>query len=108
MATKLGTLLGTVGLAVALTPGLGLAQDGGSYPNQPITIIVPYAPGATTDLMGRALADSLARQLKQSVVVENKPGAAGSMGVLDMMNSKPDGYRLTMAPVGIFRQPYLQ
>jgi tripartite-type tricarboxylate transporter receptor subunit TctC len=106
MATKLGTLLGTVGLAIALTPGLSLAQD--SYPSQPVTIIVPYAPGGTTDLVGRALADSLARQLKQSVVVENKPGAAGSMGVLDMMNTKPDGYRLTMAPVGIFRQPYLQ
>ena len=78
------------------------------YPSQPITIIVPYAPGGTTDVLGRALAQSLGKQLKQSVIVENKPGAAGSMGVVEMLKTKPDGYKLTLTPVGIFRQPYLQ
>ena len=78
------------------------------YPSQPITIIVPYAPGGTTDVLGRALAASLGKQLKQSVIVENKPGAAGSMGVVEMLKTKPDGYKLTLTPVGIFRQPYLQ
>ena len=100
-----GKTLIMAGLA-AMLPALASAQA--DYPSRPITIIVPYAPGGTTDVVGRALAESLARQLKQTVVIENKPGAAGAMGVLDMMSTKPDGYRLTMAPVGIFRQPYLQ
>ncbi|MYN13492.1 tripartite tricarboxylate transporter substrate binding protein [Pusillimonas sp. TS35] len=108
MSIHAAKLLGIIALAAAVAPAAVLAESAGAYPSQPITLIVPYAPGGTTDLVGRALADSLSRQLKQSVVVENKPGAAGSMGVLDMMTSKPDGYRLTMAPVGIFRQPYLQ
>jgi len=105
MIRYIRTLL-AAGLFTAFAPTLVTAQS--TYPNRPISIIVPYAPGGTTDVMGRALADSLSRQLKQPVVIENKPGAAGAMGVLDMMNTKPDGYRLTMAPVGIFRQPHLQ
>ncbi|RTZ48210.1 tripartite tricarboxylate transporter substrate binding protein [Candidimonas sp. SYP-B2681] len=95
-------------LAGLLTGVTTVATVQAAYPDKPITIIVPYGPGGTTDIVGRALGESLARQLKQPVVIENKPGAAGSMGVIEMMNSKPDGYRLTMAPVGIFRQPYLQ
>lgn len=78
------------------------------YPTRPITIIVPYGPGGATDVVGRAIAESMSKQLKQPVVIENKPGAAGSMGVIDMMSAKPDGYRLTLTPVGIFRQPYIQ
>ncbi|SAH80580.1 lipoprotein [Bordetella trematum] len=79
-----------------------------AYPTRPITIIVPYAAGGTTDVMARALAKSLANQLKQPVVIENKPGVGGSMGVAAMQTAKPDGYTLTMTPVGIFRQPLLQ
>lgn len=103
---RIKTLILTGVLAGILPIAFTSAQA--AYPNKPITIIVPYAPGGTTDVVGRALAESLSRQLKQPVVIENKPGAAGSMGVIEMMNAKPDGYRLTMAPVGIFRQPYLQ
>lgn len=79
-----------------------------NFPTRPITIIVPYGPGGATDVVGRAIAESMSKQLKQPVVIENKPGAAGSMGVIDMMSAKPDGYRLTLTPVGIFRQPYIQ
>ncbi|MGE8320405.1 MAG: tripartite tricarboxylate transporter substrate binding protein [Comamonas sp.] len=91
----------------AALAGVG-AQAQAAYPSQPITIVVPFAPGGTTDVMGRALATSLSKQLKQSVIVENKPGAGGTQGVVDMMRAKPDGYRLTLSPVGIFRQPYVQ
>ncbi|MBN8556839.1 MAG: tripartite tricarboxylate transporter substrate binding protein [Proteobacteria bacterium] len=97
-------------LAVACT-GLLLAlgaQAQADYPSQAITIIVPYAPGGTTDVLARALATSLSRQLKQSVVVENKSGAGGTLGVVDMLRAKPDGYRLTLVPVSVFRQPYVQ
>ena len=83
-----------------------VAQD--TYPTKAITLIVPYGAGGTTDLIGRALAEGMGQHLNQSIVVENKPGAAGSMGANDMVNAKPDGYRITLAPAGIFRQPYLQ
>ncbi|OZI31554.1 ABC transporter substrate-binding protein [Bordetella genomosp. 10] len=103
---KLGSILPLVGLMAGILPAVASAQA--DYPSKPITIIVPYAPGGTTDVMARALATSLSRQLKQSVIVENKPGVAGAMGVVEMKSAKPDGYMLTMTPVGIFRQPYVQ
>ena len=97
-------------LALACSAALPatLAQAQAGWPSQPITIIVPFAPGGTTDIVGRALAAGLSKQLGQTVVVENKPGAGGTLGVVDMQRAKPDGYRLTLAPVGIFRQPYVQ
>lgn len=94
---------------LALSIGLGgqaLAKD--NYPTKPISLIIPYAAGGTTDVIGRALADGMSRYLKQTVVVENKPGAAGSMGANEMVRAKPDGYEIALTPVGIFRQPYLQ
>lgn len=95
------------GFIASILPAAAVqAQE--AYPNKPITIIVPYGPGGVTDIAARALGESMGRQLKQPVIIENKPGAAGSMGVIDMMSTKPDGYRLTLAPVGIFRQPYIQ
>ncbi|RCJ07269.1 tripartite tricarboxylate transporter substrate binding protein [Cupriavidus necator] len=78
------------------------------YPNKPITLIVPYSAGGTTDQAARALAENLSRQLKQPVVIENKPGAGASMGVTEMLKASPDGYRLTLTPAAIFRQPHLQ
>ncbi len=97
---------------LALSGLLGLAamtanaqQD---YPARPITLVVPYAPGGTTDILGRAFAQSMSKTLKQPVVVENKPGAGGTQSVLDMRNTKPDGYRLALIPVSVFRQPYVQ
>jgi len=98
---------GAVACAVAALWATG-AQAQANYPNQPITLLVPYAAGGTTDVLARALANSMGKLLKQSVIVENRPGAGGSMGVVEMLKTKPDGYKLTLTPVGIFRQPYLQ
>ena len=97
-------------LALACTAALAAAgaHAQADWPSQPITIIVPYAPGGTTDVVGRALAAGLTRQLNQSVIVENKPGAGGTLGMGEMQRAKPDGYRLTMVPVSVFRQPYVQ
>ena len=97
-------------LALACTAALAAAgaHAQADWPSQPITIIVPYAPGGTTDVVGRALAAGLGKQLKQSVVVENKPGAGGTLGMGEMQRAKPDGYRLTLVPVSVFRQPYVQ
>lgn len=78
------------------------------YPNRPITLIVPYGAGGVTDVMARSLAHAMSKHLKQTIVIENKPGAGASMGVMDMKTAKPDGYRLTLTPAGIFRQPHIQ
>lgn len=100
-------VVGAIATAAAMLGVPSHAQTTG-YPNKPITLIVPYGPGGVTDVIARALGLSMGKTLGQTVVVENKPGAAGAMGVVDMKTAKPDGYRITLAPVGIFRQPYLQ
>ena len=90
---------------VGLTAGtLGWA----AYPDRPITLIVPYGAGGTTDQIGRAVGDALSRQLNQTIIIENKPGAAGTMGAAQLKRAKPDGYTLSMLPLGVFRQVYLQ
>ena len=99
--------LATVLASAALLAATG-AHAQADYPSRPVTLIVPYAPGGTTDVVGRSLAAALTKQLKQSVIVDNKPGAGGTLGVVEMLRTKPDGYRLTMVPVSVFRQPYVQ
>ena len=101
----------TVGLLAATllaSAFAGSAWAEANYPSRPITLIVPYGAGGVSDVVARALAQSMGKQLGQSVIIENKPGAGASMGVMDMKNAKPDGYRLTLSPVGIFRQPHIQ
>lgn len=71
-----------------------------SYPNRPITLIVPSAPGGTTDFTARLIADPLSKVLGQPVVVENKGGASGNIGGQAVANAKPDGYTLLVAYSG--------
>ncbi|PJX28193.1 ABC transporter substrate-binding protein [Advenella sp. S44] len=71
-----------------------LAQD--SYPQRAVTITVPYSPGGTTDYVARMLAKQMSEISKQSFVVENKPGASGTIATSAVMRSKPDGYSLLM------------
>ncbi|MFT4193943.1 tripartite tricarboxylate transporter substrate binding protein [Ottowia sp.] len=102
--TRRSALLALSGF-LALAATAAQAQD---FPARPITLVVPYAPGGTTDILGRAFALSMSKTLKQTVIVENKAGAGGTLGLLDMRNAKPDGYRLSLIPVSVFRQPYVQ
>lgn len=67
-----------------------------AYPNKPITIIVPQAPGGTNDIVGRVVAQRLGEQIKASVVVENKPGAGGNIGTQFVANAPKDGHTLLM------------
>jgi len=80
-------------LAFALAAGSALAQ----YPNRPIKLIVPFPPAGATDIVGRIVAQKLGERLGQSVVVENKPGAGGSIGSDIVAKSVPDGHTLLMA-----------
>jgi tripartite-type tricarboxylate transporter receptor subunit TctC len=66
------------------------------YPNKPITLLVPYAPGGATDIIGRVIAEELSNTIGQRVVVENRAGAAGSVGAAAVARATPDGYLLLM------------
>ena len=83
--------------AAALIPLLAGAQPDGVYPNRPIKLLVPYAPGGLTDALGRVIAEHLTSELKQTVVVENRPGAGTMLGARATSSAAPDGYTLLMA-----------
>ncbi|TWH64822.1 tripartite-type tricarboxylate transporter receptor subunit TctC [Azomonas agilis] len=88
--------------SVALTLSLGLlpwaAQA--AYPEKPITYVVPYAPGGTNDNIARVLSEFLGAELGQPLVIENKPGAGGTLGASFVAKSAPDGYTLFNASIG--------
>ncbi len=87
-------------LAVAalllLCQPFGIAQTG--FPSAPIKIIVPFPAGGGGDLNARILAQGLTKRFDQTVIVENRPGAAGNIGVVQFVKAKPDGYTLLLAP----------
>jgi tripartite-type tricarboxylate transporter receptor subunit TctC len=84
-------------LLVAVGTDQGLAQ---TYPDKPIRLIVPFTPGGSTDLTGRIVGEAMSNILKQPVVVENRPGAAATIGIDLVAKSKPDGYTLGVSGVG--------
>ena len=86
-----------LGLAALAFAGSAAAQG---WPNRPITIISPYAPGGTNDIVARLVAERLQRMYGQNVVVENRPGAAGIVGAQQVMRAAPDGYTLLSANNG--------
>jgi len=79
-----------------------------TYPTHPITIIVNISAGSGTDLIARTVADSMKDTLKQPIVVENRPGAGGSIGAAVVANSAPDGYRLLVTSSAIAALPAIQ
>ena len=80
-----------------LTVGVAMAQD---FPVKPVRMVVPFAAGTTTDIVARAVAEGMARQLGQSVVVENRAGAGGGIGSDLVAKSPADGYTILMGTVG--------
>lgn len=83
-----------------------MAQD--KFPSKPITLIAPWPAGGSSDAVMRAFAESAGRHLGVSVVVENRPGAGGTLGASAMVNARPDGYTLTQLPLGVYRLPHMQ
>jgi tripartite-type tricarboxylate transporter receptor subunit TctC len=102
---------GTIALATVLCTLIGAApwhaKATDNYPSRPVTIVVPFTPGGSTDIMARYEAEVLQRALGQSFVVENKPGAGGSIGISYAAKAAPDGYTLLHAPSIIILLPYV-
>jgi tripartite-type tricarboxylate transporter receptor subunit TctC len=93
-----GALTALLFATVAALPGRADAQAA-SYPNKPVTIIVPFTAGGNTDAFARMVGDELDKALGQRFLVENKPGAGGNLGAAAVANAQPDGYTLGMGTV---------
>jgi tripartite-type tricarboxylate transporter receptor subunit TctC len=93
------------GMATLAAPSLLRAQ---SFPSRPIRYICPWPAGGSTDAVMRALATSASAALGQQIIIDNKPGAGGMLGAIELVNAKPDGYTLAQLPQGVFRIPHMQ
>jgi tripartite-type tricarboxylate transporter receptor subunit TctC len=86
------------GAALGLIASVGAATA--AYPERPITMVVPFAAGGTTDVVARIMADHMARSLGQQIVIENVTGAGGTVGATRVMRASPDGYTILMGNLG--------
>ena len=96
MNRRLSLLTASVCVVLSVTSSAAWAQN---YPNKVIKLQVPFAPGGTTDIVARVIADPLGKALGQSVIVENKAGGGGVVGAQETVRATPDGYSLGMATV---------
>ena len=84
-------------LLLVLIPGLVFSQG---YPNRPVKVIIPFAPGGASDLVGRIIQPRLAELLGQQIIIENRPGASGNVGLEAAARSAPDGYSIFLGNSG--------
>jgi tripartite-type tricarboxylate transporter receptor subunit TctC len=102
MTTTRRTVL--AGTALLATPAILRAQ---SFPTRPITLIVPWTPGSSSDAALRVMADAAARHLKGNIIVENKPGTGGVRGAIELAGrTQPDGYTISQFPLTVYRYPF--
>lgn len=78
-----------------------------TYPQRPVTLIVPYAAGGPTDQHLRAVAEEAGKALGQPVVLDNRPGASGTNGAAALVRAAPDGYTLAVLPASVYREPFI-
>jgi tripartite-type tricarboxylate transporter receptor subunit TctC len=95
--------------ATLTVPSLGAFAQAGSgqaFPSKPIKLVIAFPAGGPTDITMRSLADNASKILGQTVIVENKPGAGGTLPAQQLQSAAPDGYTLAQIPLGVFRLPY--
>lgn len=90
-----GGLAMLVFIAAQLVPGAAQAQD--KFPERPLRLVVPFAPGGVNDIIGRRWAQEMSRALGHNIIVENRSGASGAIGAMEVVRAKPDGYTLLIA-----------
>lgn len=94
--------------ACSLLPLSAVVRAQAGWPSQPIKLLIAFPAGGPTDITMRVLAENASRLLGQTVVVENRPGAGGTLPAQQMQQSRPDGHTLAQVPLGVFRMPYTQ
>lgn len=87
----IAALTGGLAIAAGALPSSAIAQ---TYPSRPIRLIIPFAPGGPTDVVGRLIAQKMSEDLGQPIINENRPGAGGSVGMVAITGAAPDGYTL--------------
>lgn len=87
-------------LTLLFSTMLVAAASADTYPSRPIRLLIPFPPAGITDLSGRIVAEALREKLKQTIVVENKPGANGVIGLKELLRAEPDGYTLMVGNLG--------
>ncbi len=100
--------LASAGAASIALPQLSPLAHAQAFPSRPICYICPWPAGGSTDAVIRSLADSAGKVLGQTIIVDNKPGAAGLLGANELVNAKPDGYTVSQLLHGVFRVPHMQ
>ena len=93
----------TLSCAAIVVSGLAGASERAqaqSFPNRPITLVIPFAPGGSTSIVGRVIADKMGELLGEKVVVDNRPGAGGTVGTRGVAKSDPDGYTIALGYTG--------
>ena len=98
----------SVAALAMLVPAVCLGQGAASYPDKPIKLVVPYPPGGSTDPVARLLAQDIAPRIGQPIVVDNRPGAAGSIGTEAVARAAPDGYTILLHTSVIATDPTLK
>lgn len=94
------TGLKTLAAATLAVAGMGSALAADAYPDKPLTMVVPFSAGGTTDILARIVGQALGQELGQTIIIENKPGAGGNIGAQQASRAKADGYTLFMGTVG--------
>ena len=109
VAARRDVLRGALAAAAVGLGATGPAFAQAAYPTKAISLLVPFPPGSATDAIARALSVQVGQKLGQQVVVENRPGAAGTLASGIVAQSKnPDGYQIAIAPATLFKVPHMQ